>query len=157
MSFYLGKNIVNPYGGIKVLNESDPADIEQIRKNKEELEDARTDVDGKTHSSVGEAIRGQISSLKDSLEQIDAISEDEMVELTKAEYDTLVNTGTIDENKYYFITDDESEHISNWYGFFTLEVNSNWDLILYYTNESTPPLFSYDSLTRNLYWEIPNE
>lgn len=83
---------------------------------------------------------------------------DEVIKVTKEEYEKLIQDGAIDENTYYLVTNDETNNlIADVSGFFTLAMDG-WDLVAYYSDDSTtaPPI-TFDSETWNLYYEIPNK
>lgn len=83
---------------------------------------------------------------------------DEVIKVTKEEYEQMLNDGTLNENAYYLTTNDETNNlIANINGFFTLAIDG-WDLVAYYSDESgtTPPI-TFDPETWNLYYEVPDE
>lgn len=83
---------------------------------------------------------------------------DEVIKITKEEYEQKLKDGTIDENTYYLVTNDETNNlVADVSGFFTLAMDG-WDLVAYYSDDSTtaPPI-TFDPETWNLYYEVPDE
>lgn len=82
---------------------------------------------------------------------------DEIIRVTKDEYDNLLKNGAINEDKYYLVIDDEVNNlIAQTSGMFTLSMEG-WDLVAYYNDDSTLPPISFDPDTWDIYYELPDE
>lgn len=84
---------------------------------------------------------------------------DPIVQLSKAEYQNMLESGTLDEDTYYLTTDDESGcAIANMNGLFTLSLDG-WDLVAYYEDGAEPPPIKIEEANAgwNIYYEIPDE
>lgn len=85
--------------------------------------------------------------------------EKKIVQVTNAQYEQMLNDGTLDENTYYLTIDDETNNlIAEVSGFFTLAMEG-WDLVAYYNNSenTTAPPISFDPETWNIYYEVSDE
>lgn len=85
--------------------------------------------------------------------------EKKIVQVTNAQYEQMLNDGTLDENTYYLTIDDETNNlIAEVSGFFTLAMEG-WDLVAYYNDSenTTAPPISFDPETWNIYYEVPDE
>ena len=83
---------------------------------------------------------------------------DPVIQVTKAEYDSMLNAGTLDEQAYYLVTDDEANNlVNNVSGYFTLAMEG-WDLVAYYPDEADPPALSIEETGDggwNVFYTIP--